>query len=279
MLLRSNAALIDVLENSRLDIPAAVLQNARADPVHQLTTVAFNPDRQKEAFAKFLGTAVGLVDNRLTDSTYDGVVILYSRDASRHVDDMRDGIFAAEFEGYQYIEKRNNFLVRSFGRLVKNLFILMTTMSDKTRLEAAILPARNFDSHVFRAFLHLCQDEAGADDFQNRVVPALTAVTRLRGPRRRSTYPTKYFQDDRPVCFEYGHEKHSSFETGGGHMASCSIRGVFRLGVSLEQQRHFNVMSDMDKTPISAKYGICHGEDVTVAERSHLNMFSNDFWK
>lgn len=279
VLLTSNKALIDVLEDSRLDVPAAVMQNAHVDPAHRLTMVAFNPDRQPEAFVDFLGRTVGLSDNRLTDMTYDGVVILYSRDASRHVVEIRDGIFASEFDGYGYIEKRDNFLVRSFGRLVKNLFILVATMRDKTRMEAAILPARNFESKAFRAFLRVCQDEAGASDFQNRVVPALTAVTRLRGPRRRSTYPTKYFQDDRPVCFGYGHEKHSLFDTGGDHMASCSIRGLFRLGVPLEQQRHFNVMSGVDKTPISGEYGICHDESITFEKRSHLNMFSNDFWK
>lgn len=279
VLLTSNAALTDVLEKSRLDVPAAVLQNARADPAHQLTMVAFNPDRQPEAFVDFLGRTLGLTDNRPADETYHGVVILYSRDVFRHVADIRDGIFASEFDGYAYIEKRDNFLVRSFGRLIKNLFILMGTMRDKTRMEAAILPARNFDSTTFKAFLALCQDEAGASDFQNRVVPALTAVTRLRGPRRRSTYPTKYFKDDRPVCFQYGHEKHSSFETGGDHAASCSIRGLFRLGVPLEQQRHFNVMSGVAETPISGKYGICHDESITVAGRTHLNMFSNDFVK
>ena len=206
-------------------------------------------------------------------------MILYSRDASRSFVDIRDGIFASDFDGYGYVEDRYNFLVRSFGRLVKNHFILMATMSDKTRMEAAVLPAKNFDSETFRAFLRLCLDEAGASDFPNRVVPALTAVTRLRGPRRRSTYPDKYFHDDRPMCFQYGHEKHSSYETGGDHTVSCSLRGLFRLGVPLEQQRHFNVMSGVDKTPISGEYGTCHDESVTFVDKSHLNMFSNDFWK
>lgn len=279
VLLTSNAALIDVLEDSRLDIPANILQNARADG-HRLTAAAFNPRRRSEDFLDFLGELVGLVDNRPSErGGYDGVVVLYSHDAASHVVEIRDGIFASGFDGYAFVENRDNFLVRSFGRLIRNLLALMDTMRDKTRMEAAILPARNFDSEVFRAFLQFCEEEAAAPDFPNRVAPVLTAVTRLRGPRRRSTYPTKYFRDDRTISFQYGHEMHSSFETGGDHTAVCSIRGLFRLGVPLEQQRHFNVMSGVDATSISGSYRNCHTETVTFVDRTHLNMFSNDFLK
>lgn len=254
VLLTSNAALIDVVERTRSELCLAARRNAGADAALQLTLVVFNPDRQPETFVDFLGRTIGLVDNRQADATYQGVVVLYDCHAARHIADIRDGIFASEFDGNVYIEKRENFLIRSFGRLVKNLTILRETMHDKTRTEAAILPARNFNSTVFRKFLDLCQTEAAASDFQNQVVPALTAVTKLRGPKRRSTYPTKYFQDERPVCFQYGHERHSSFETGGNHTAACSIRGLFRLGVPLEAQRHFNVTTDSEKTLISGDY-------------------------
>lgn len=279
VLLTSNAALIDVFEDSRLDLTEAILKNGRADGFAQLTKVAFNPDRQQESFVDFLGRTVGLVDNRPGGQTFDGMVLLYSSDATGELVDVRDGIFASEFERHAYIEKRDNFLVRSFGRLVKNLLILMGTMQDKTRLEAAILPARNFHSRAFGEFLDLCQHDAGTSDFQNQVVPALTAVTRLRGPRRRTNHRTKYFQDDEGVCFQYAYERHSFFETGADHSAACSIRGLFRLGVSLEQQRHFNVMSGVDKTPISGTFDICHDDVITVVDRTHLNMFSNDFVK
>lgn len=279
MLLTSNAALIDTFDDSRLDLATSILKNARAG-THRLTTVGFNPRRSTEAFPEFLGRCVGLVENRPSnEASYDGVVVLHSHDTVSDIADIRDGIFASSFNAHDFIENRGNFLVRSFGRLIRNLVALMETMHDKTRMEAAILPSHNFDSEVFRAFLRLCQDEAGTPDFTNRVSPVLTKVTRLRGPRRRSTYPTKYFRDDRSVHFQYGHELHSSFDTGGNHRPSCSIRGIFRFGVPLEQQRHFNVVSEEDGKPISGSYGNCHSANVAFAGRTHLNMFSNDFFK
>lgn len=279
MLLTSNAALIDTLEDSRLDLSANILKNARAD-AHRVTTVGFDPRRHAETFTEFLGERVGLVDNRPSDEGgYDGVVVLLSGDATSQIADIRDGVFASTFDGNAFIENRDNFLVRSFGRLIRNFLALMETMRDKTRMEAAILPSHNFNSEAFRAFLQFCQDEAGAPDFPNRISPILTKVTKLRGPRRRSTYPTKYFRDDREVYFQYGHEVHSSFETGGDHRPSCSIRGLFRLGVPLEQQRHFNVVSGKDGTSISGSYGNCHAYTVVFTGRTHVNMFSNDFFK
>lgn len=279
MLLTSHTALIDTLKNSAYDIPARVLKNARTEPgKHQVNIVAVDPSRLPEAFVDLLGREVGLVDNRPPDETYSGVIVLYEEEFAGCISGIRDGIFAAEFDGSEYIEKRDFFLIRSFGRILRNFLSLLETMRDKTRAEAAILPARNFDSKVFRNFIGFCQEEAGDSEFHNKVVPMLTAVTKLRGPRRRSTHPKKYFRDDRGICFEYGFERHASFETGGEHTSACSIRGLFRLGVPLEQQRHFNVMSAVSDTTISGEYFTCH-DDLLITRRTHLNMFSNDFLK
>lgn len=279
VLLASNESLIRALSQSRLDLPAEVMRSAQLEGSHQLTIVAFNPARRGDSFLDFLGEHVGIVDNRPAQSRFDGVVVLYESASSHRVSKIRDGVFAGEFDGSSYIEKQDNFLIRSFGRLVKNLNSLMETMRDKTRLEAAILPERNFDSEVFRQFLQLCEEQALDGEFPNRVVPALTAVTKLRGPKRRSKYPTRYFQDDRPACFQYGYEMHSMFETGGEHSAACTIRGLFRLGVPLEQQRHFNVTNIEDGTRISGEFRTCHEDCLAVSGRTHLNMFSNDFVK
>jgi len=249
------------------------------DGSHQLTVVGFNPMRRTDRFVDFLGETIGIVDNRATETNFDGIVVLFESEAAHHVAAIRDGIFAAEFDGSVYIEKLDNFLIRSFGRLIKNLNSLMRTMDEKTRMEAAILPARNFDSEVFRQFLEFCEEHASAVDFPNRVVPALTAVTRLRGPKRRSKYPTRYFRDGRPSCFQYGHERHSSFETGGDHSVACTIRGLYRLGVPLEPQRHFNVTDVVDGARISGEFCTCHDDRFSVSKRTHLNMFSNDFVK
>lgn len=279
VLLTTNAALIDTLENSRLDLSANILKNARAGD-HRMTRVGFHPNRHDESFAEFLGEHLGLVDNRpSSENHFDGVVVLFSHDVEAHIAGIRDGIFASAFDENVFIENRDNFLVRSFGRLTKNLLVLMETMRDKTWMEAAVLPSHNFNSRVFRDFLRFCQDKAQEPDFANLVNSALAKVTKLRGPRRRSKFPAKYFRDDRDVCFQYGHEAHSMFETGADHGPSCSIRGIFRFGVPLEQQRHFNVVSRDDGTPISGSYGNCHGAIVTFARRTHVNMFSNDFFK
>lgn len=279
VLLTSNAALIHTLENSRLNLSENILKNARADEC-QVTTIGFNSRQRTENFSDFLGDRVGLVNNRPSGQRrYDGLVVLHSHDAASHITSIRDAIFASAFDEHTYIENRDNFLVRSFGRLIKNLLALSEKVRSKTCMEAAILPSHNFDSDAFRAFLRLCQEETDKASFPNKISPALKAVTKLRGPRRRSTYPTKYFRDDREIHFNYGHEVHSSFETGGSHRASCSLRGLFRFGIPLEQQRHFNVVASEEGTPLSGSYQNCHSDTITFTDRTHLNMFSNDFFK
>lgn len=279
VLITSNESLARALRESRLDLPAEILRSARIDGTHQLTLVEFHPTHSSGTFVEFLGANLGIVENRPEGPTYDGVVVLFERAAANLVAGVRDAIFAGQFDGRAFIENRDNFLIRTFGRLVKNLDSLMRTMRDKTRMEAAILPARNFDSEVFRSFLRLCQEQTLEGEFPNQVVPALTAVTKLRGPKRRAKYPTKYFKDERPACFQYGNELHALFDTGGDHTLSCTIRGLLRLGVPLEQQRHFNVTHVNDGSRISGEFPICHEDVLLVSQRTHLNMFSNDFVK
>jgi len=278
VLLATNEALVKTLEKPRTDISAAALRNARLPGSNELTMVAFNPAKQRTPFVDFLSNAMGVVENRPGEPAFDGVVILFDSTTAQDVSRIRDGVFAGQIDA-TYIEDRESFLIRRFGRLLTNLAVLMRTMSDKTRMEAAILPARNFDSEVFRRFMDLCQTETMAADFQDRVVPALTAVTKLRGPRRRSKYPTKYFKDERPSCYQYGPEKHSWFETGGEHSSVCTIRGMFRFGVPLEPQRHFNVTHATENVRLSGSFRTCHDSWLVASERTHLNMFSNDFAK
>lgn len=278
VLLATNEALIRTLEQPRTDIGAAILRNAKIPDSSELTMVAFNPERQSTPFVDFLSKTIGLVENRPTDEVFDGVVVLFDNAAAQGFAGIRDGVFAGQIDA-TYIEDRESFLIRSFGRLLTNFAVLIRTMSDKTRLEAAILPAKNFDSAVFKQFMQLCQTKTMEANFQDQVVPALTAVTKLRGPRRRSKYPTKYFKDERPSCYQYGPEKHSSFETGGEHTFECTLRGMFRFGVPLEAQRHFNVTAATENIRISGAFRTCHDSGLLVSDRTHLNMFSNDFVK
>jgi len=101
-----------------------------------------------------------------------------------------------------------------------------------------------------------------------------------RGPKVRSKYPHRYFKDDSGHHFRYGFEEHSRFETGGDHGIVCHLNGLFRFGRRLEEQRHFNVTdgtSDDDR--ITAVFENCHSQSVNIADRTHVNMFSNDFHK
>ncbi|KQM17895.1 hypothetical protein ASF83_02115 [Plantibacter sp. Leaf171] len=279
VLVVTNEALVKTLERPRTNISEAILRNAKIPGSNELTAIAFNPAKQRIPFVDYLSNAMGVVDNRPMDAVFDGVVMLFDNTTAQDVAGIRDGVFASQLDAAAYIEDRESFLIRAFGRLLTNFAVLMRTTSDKTRMEAAILPGKNFDSAVFRRFMHLCQADAMAVDFQDRVVPALTDVTKLRGPRRRSKYPTKYFKDERPSCYQYGPEKHSWFETGGEHSSVCTIRGMFRLGIPLEAQRHFNVTDVTENVRISGSFQTCHDSWLIASDRTHLNMFSNDFAK
>jgi len=248
-------------------------------PQVSFVPLGFNPDARSggsfpECLYRYLNGGEG------SGGPVNGVVVLYQAGLETALNGVRDAVFAGEIPNDPYIENIPNFLIGYFRRIVVNYGVLVNQIGDSTKQQAVSLPLKNFQSEAFTGLVELCRDDSLRPDFQNVVVPQLSAIVKLRGPKRRSKYPDLYFRDKERRFFRLGHERHSKYETGGTHTASCLVNGHLRFGSGLDQERHFNVtVGESGEDRISCSLPNCHGVPVAVRNRTHVNMFSNDFHK
>ncbi|MCA8464333.1 hypothetical protein [Burkholderia cepacia] len=244
-------------------------------------TCVYDPSKANGLpFGQFLING-GAFDKSPRAESISGVVVLYEDSLSATVDDVRDAIFAAEVPKIGYVENIRNFLIGKYAVLLGNYGELVSKFRDGSRGQAASLPLKNFDSDEFRDLVMVCRVRSLEKTFRNDLDARVNKLMKLRGPKRRSSYPHIYFRDSAGRYFQFGHEVHSRYETGEGHNAMCVVNGRYRFGGSLDQERHFNVtIGDSDKKKlITCNLPNCHHEIVSVKDRSHINMFSNDFHK
>lgn len=264
---------VDLLDKSRM--PSSV-----AEKVSFLVRT-FDPERiQGCVFEKFLLQGGGY-DESFDAPKVDGVVVLYEDSFKELLHEVRHAVFAAAIPRVGYIENVQNFLIGKFSTLLGNYGRIVEMMEDSTQYQAMSLPIRNFNADELRDLTEVCRGRALEKTFQNEITPKLHRLLKLRGPKRRSSYPHSYFKDENNYYFRYGHEHHSKYETGDEHKLACAVNGLYRFGNSLNQDRHYNVTAGDgdDHELIRSQLLNCHGEVVTVKSRTHINMFSNDFHK
>lgn len=210
----------------------------------------------------------------------DAVAVLLDIPLAHNVSQLHPAIFLGQVDLTSYMPNVQNVLSGQAARLLRNLGFLLIDLEESTLFQAAILPLRNFDAEELRELALLCRDSTSEGEFGVRASTLIRQLVARRGPRLRSKYPYRYFKDDAGHNFRYGFEEHSRFETGGDHRVECDLNGQFRFGKRLEEQRHFNVTDgDGDDDHITAVFENCHGRRVDIVDRSHVNMFSNDFHK
>lgn len=148
------------------------------------------------------------------------------------------------------------------------------------------LPIKNFDSPLYEEFVEGMTkgfSVGRADEVLNFVQAQLKVLRKtLVRPRRRTTYPTKYCVDDSKRFFELGHEVHSKIGTAEPHVPMCIALNSFRFGLKITEEHHYNVsMGEGNDTWIEGDFADCHGVQWVVTKRqdkTHLNMFSNDYF-
>ncbi len=214
-------------------------------------------------------------------SSLDGIVILCEKPFEQGLAEIRNAIFSAVIPAITYVENINNLLTGHFRVLLGNYGHLIDLTDSATYRQAASLPIRNFHATELQQLTEICSNESLSKTFKNKITPCLNKLVSRRGPNRRSNYPSVYFRDDSKRNFQYGHEHHSRYETGGQHTNVCVIHGMFRFGRALSEQRHFNVTagSASSRQRITCALPNCHEQIISVCNRTHINMFSNDFHK
>lgn len=231
----------------------------------------YDPRQNKESLADFL----------LNGSTgADAVAVLLDVPLADNTDQLHPAIFIGQVDFTTYIPNVQNALSGQAARVLRNLGFLLIELEDSTLFQASVLPLRNFAAAELKELAHLCRISTSDGAFGSRASALIRQLVNRRGPRLRSKYPDRYFKDDCGHYFRYGFEEHSRFETGGDHGTICHLNGLFRFGKRLEEQRHYNVThGDNDGDRITAVFENCHNQRVNIVDRSHVNMFSNDFHK
>ena len=254
-------------------IPADVLKRGPfADRHPLLTVVAWTPEApfSSNDLERFL--LRGARDHQACILVVDRAWEIYARD-------VRTAAFVISFDAEGVDENPQNFFHGIFARGLRNFAQLFAKFSlgDDSKLLA--LPLRNFHAVQLTEIARLCRENTLFNTLSDDVERQLAGLRKRVRPRRKSSYKTKYAVDDASRFFAYGPERHSQFATGNPHHTYCEIAGLFRFGVRLDERRHYNVSeTEGDRTHIKGDFSDCHSIVHTVTDKTHLNMFTNDFF-
>ena len=207
-----------------------------------------------------------------------GVIVIYDSVSSSSVESIKIALFSYSIGAVAFVPNMCNFLINEIRRALKNYLLVKQIATKLNNYQALALPLKNFDSPCIRKLITVCTNETASKSFQNDLNNVLSNLLHLKGPKRRSRYPEMYFIDDKKFYFQYGQERHSSYETNYPHNKLCHLNGIYRFGIYLEQQRHFNVSTDT-KFFSCTSWLDCHNQHICVTKQDHINMFSNSFFK
>ena len=97
-------------------------------------------------------------------------------------------------------------------------------------------------------------------------------------PKRASEYEDLFYIDDGGKHFQFGPEHHAQADTAmPPHEVLCIIANRLRFGQWFDGTTHYNV-SRAKKASMKGNYLDCHGSSKLHKKRSHINMFTNDFF-
>ncbi len=172
----------------------------------------------------------------------------------------------------------DNFISGQLTKLIKNLAAVAELMASAGNQLPLLLPLRNFSAPELAQLQMVFRDEGMSGDLVRKVGDLVKELNRRKRPRKRATSAQTYLVDDDDKLFDYGKERHAQLATGAPHTSMCVLTGSFRFGWRIPTDRHYNVTKEVGAlTKIGGHFADCHGALIHVPERTHLNMFSNDF--
>ena len=78
--------------------------------------------------------------------------------------------------------------------------------------------------------------------------------------------------------FSLGKENHARHGTKSPHNLLCDISAKYRFGCRIDEFTHFNVCYEKSsENRLTVNLENCHGEWKVYKNRTHLNIFSNDY--
>ena len=209
----------------------------------------------------------------------DAFMLVIDEEFAAYTKNLENCLFVVQYKKEDVDFNLQNFFHKLLAKSLKSFGQILSKFLDANSIDLLTLPLRNFKSAELNEISILCRSLHNSPDFGNLIDCQLVSLKKRIRPRRRSSYTKRYVVDDNRRFFEFGNEKHARFATGEPHLPSCHIAGHFRFGKKIDEQRHFNVSEgEGDNTLISGNFVDCHNSEHSVQNRTHLNIFSNDYF-
>jgi hypothetical protein len=206
-----------------------------------------------------------------------GVVLLTDDSLPDLVGLLGDQLSVHRFTPPAYGAKTANQLTATISKSLRAYRYLATRFADAKYQQIFRLPLRNFDATDIGRMRELCRDMTQRN--YGREIDALLRDMRKRQlPKRASDYADVYYVDDAGKHFEFGPEHHAQADTAiPPHSVLCIMANRLRFGQRFDGTTHYNVSREK-KAAMVGSYQDCHGTDTLNKKRTHLNMFTNDFF-
>jgi hypothetical protein len=218
-------------------------------------------------------TEVGrLVQERSEDT--DAVVVLFESSLAAGVDSLATSCFLWSFPLVSPSRDFGNHISRALSRCLRAFEVFSRRFDELQYQKMFLLPTRNFRAGEFEQLKACFTVREGDFNFSSELEQALSALRGRQKPKVQTTDRRVYYVDARNLFFEYGCERHGSFDTAEPHDWQCALNGCFRFGRRIERERHFNVTCETGD--LSHDFVDCHDGEISV-RRSHANIFPNDF--
>jgi hypothetical protein len=217
------------------------------------------------------------IEPDLTDDT-DGVVIISDRTLGLATRPLSDLYFVNEFDQIGQAKSPQNMLSSILNRVLRDFRILTIRFVDIKYQKLFRLPARNFIAAEFGNLRNTCVNSIGEPDFQRRLDGVLASFRHRQHPKRKSDYKDEYLVDDQRKHFQLGHEQHAQADTNPPHTRLCRLSNQHRFGCRFDQHQHYNVSMEGKNARMNSAYPDCHDQMRPGEGRTHLNIFTNDYF-
>lgn len=202
----------------------------------------------------------------LTDDSLPGLIGLLGDQFNLHA-----------FTPPAYGLKTANQLTSTISKCLRAYRFLATRFADAKYQHIFRLPLRNFDAPEIARMQAACRDMTQRN-YGREVDAVLHSIRKRQLPKKASEYDDRYYIDDNGKHFQFGPEHHGLAETNiPPHSLLCIIANQLRFGQRFDGTFHYNV-SRMRNRSMIRKYPNCHGALAPNKRRSHINMFTNDFF-
>lgn len=230
-----------------------------------------NKFRSKKKFER-------IVLNKSKEASH--VIVMVDQDHSHLASNITASVMLIDIDVYCAQIDYQNYFHSKLSKSIKTFNFLNSMFCKPADTALLSLPFRNFKSDDLKSIRHQFECQDSISDIQDIFDKNMQLLRRRVRPRKQSKFRhQKYAVDDNKRFFIFGKEVHSLPDTGGEHEPHCELNSIFRFGFKISKTRHYNVSEgEKDTTTISGEFFDCHDTALRVRRKTHLNMFSSDFF-